>query len=78
MLPEGHAIEQKTPTDGPAASDECHHNVINTSSTKLGKLIAKVPIAEISICGDGGPRPLTLADVEAFPKKDPVARPGAG
>lgn len=51
------------------AGDVCHYNLTaGISNTQLGKIIAQVPITEISICTNGQSRPLTEADISAFPE----------
>jgi hypothetical protein len=59
VLPPGYRIPQE-------GTDPCHHNIRDVSNTQLGKIIAKVPIAEISICNNGDHRPLTIGDLEAI------------
>lgn len=47
----------------PTKCDPCHYNVTGVPDGVLNTLFKANTLADFSICGDGGPRPLALDDL---------------
>lgn len=57
---DGCQVEQETTESG----DVCHYNIRGLSDNRARKTIIKVPIEDLTICADGGPRQMTRDDLD--------------
>lgn len=62
IVEDGCHLEQETTESG----DVCHYNIRGLSDNRARKIIIRVPIEELMICADEGPRSMTGDDLNAL------------